>query len=155
MSLTVTVTDTGVSLALQRMSARLRDMTPVFAAIGSRLERNVHMRFDTKTAPSGRPWAAWSPETADERARSGRGTLLEYTGRMRDSLTYQASATGVEVGFGVDYAQYHEQLTPAGKGALPKRAMLFDDGKLSDADLNDAMKAALSAFRKQLRLQTP
>ena len=152
MGLTVKVEDKGVSLALQRMSTLLRDMTPVFAAIGSRIERNVNIRFDTKTAPDGKQWAMWSPETADDRAKSGRGTLLEYTGRMRDSLTFSATSKSVDIGFGVDYAQYHEQVTP-GKGALPKRAMLFDNGHLSDGDMNDALAAALTAFRKQLRIE--
>jgi len=139
----VTVTDRGVMLAVRAMTQILQDATPVMKAIGRTLESNVNVRFDTKTAPDGQPWAPWAPSTAAARAREGRGTLLEYTGRMRDSLTYVADAHSVEVGFGVPYAKYHE----------PYRPLLLDNGNLSNDDLNDALDAALKAFRKQLRME--
>jgi phage gpG-like protein len=144
MSLAVRVTDRGVGLALRRMSALLSDMTPVHEAVGSRLERNINLRFDTQTGPDGSAWKQWAPSTAKARAAEGRGTLLQYTGRMRASLTHLADNDGVEVGFGVGYAVFAEFMG---------RPLLFDDGQLSDEDSNDALKAALQAFRKQLRLQ--
>lgn len=140
----VTVTDTSVMAALGAMHKLLRDTTPVMRAIGRKLESNVNVRFDTKTAPDGQPWKPWAPSTAKARAREGRGTLLEYTGRMRDSLTFNADRTSVEVGFGVAYAKFHE----------PYRPMLFDNGNLSNDDLNDVMAVALRAFRKQLKLES-
>lgn len=152
MSLTVRVDDKGLGLALKRMSSALKDMQPVFDEMGAVLERNVNLRFDTETAPDGSKWKPWAPSTAAARAKEGRGTLLRYTGRMRDSLTHVADSDSLEVGFGVPYAVYHEQLTP-GKGRLPKRALLFDNGQLSDEDMNDALKVALRAFSKQLRLR--
>lgn len=154
MSLKVTTTDKGLGLALRRMVALLGPggMKPVYTAVGSKLESNVHQRFDTKTDPSGEAWESWSAGTAAKREEEGRGTLLEYTGRMRDSLTFVADAQGVEVGFGVDYASYHEQVEP-GDGRMPQRAMLFDDGDLSEEDKNDALAAAMRAFKKQLKLQ--
>lgn len=142
MSLGVSVTDAGVGLALRRMAVLLRDMQPIYRAIGSKLEQNVNLRFDTKTAPNGSGWAAWAPATARARAAEGRGTLLEYTGRMRDSLTYFADNQGVEVGFGVDYAEQVER----------KRAMLFDGDTLGQQDLDDVLKAAMREFKKQLKL---
>lgn len=145
MSLSVRVTDKGVGLALRRMSALLSDMTPINQAIGSRLERNINLRFDTHTAPDGSAWKQWAPSTAAARAAEGRGTLLQFTGRMRDSLTHAADQAGVEVGFGVDYAVFAEY------GGRP---LLFDGGQLGDEDANDALKAALQAFRKQLRIQS-
>lgn len=152
-TLTLTVKDLGIGAALQSMTAQLRDMTPINKAIGARLERNINMRFDTKTDPSGKAWAPWSKDTADERKAEGRGNLLEYTGRMRDSLTYFADNSGVEIGFGVDYAKYHEQLTQ-GSASLPKRAMLFHNGQLSESDLNDALFVAMRSFKKQLKLES-
>jgi phage gpG-like protein len=144
MSLAVRVTDRGVGLALRRMTALLGDMTPISEAVGSRLERNINLRFDTQTGPDGSAWKQWAPSTAKARAAEGRGTLLQYTGRMRASLTHLADNDGVEVGFGVGYAVFAEFMS---------RPLLFDDGQLSDEDSNDALKAALQAFRKQLRLQ--
>ena len=151
MSLTVTVRDAGIGLALNRMTAMLRNMQPVYRAIGAKLESNVHIRMDAFKAPDGKAWAAWAPATAKARAASGRGTLLSYTGRMRASLTHFADNQGVEVGFGAAYAVFHE----TGTKRMPKRPLLFDNGRLSSDDMDDALKAAMSAFRKQLQLQSP
>jgi phage virion morphogenesis protein len=151
MSLTVTVQDAGIGLALTRMTAMLRSMQPVYRAVGAKLEQNVHIRMDAFKAPDGKAWAAWAPATARTRAASGRGTLLSYTGRMRASLTHFADNQGAVVGFGVAYAAYHE----TGTKRMPKRPLLFDNGNLGRDDLDDALKAAMAAFRKQLPLQTP
>ena len=151
MTLTVTVQDAGLGLALTRMTALLRDMRPIYRPMGAKLEQNVHIRMDTFRAPDGTAWAVWAPATAKARAASGRGTLLSYTGRMRASLTHFADSQGVVVGFGVAYAVPHE----TGTKHMPKRALLFDNGNLGKDDLDDALKAAMAAFRKQLPLQTP
>ena len=149
MSLRIQVTDHGVQLALARFRAALRNTRPVMQAIGAKLDRNVNLRFDTKTDPARQAWTPWSAETAAARAREGRGTLLEYTGRMRDSLTHLADSDSVEVGFGVDYAQYHE----TGGRHLPQRPLLLNNGSLSQKDWDDALKVAMTAFRRQLRLE--
>ena len=152
-AISVSVRDLGLGAQLQSMQRLLANMAPVYKAVGATLECNVNLRFDTKTDPDGSAWAPWAKRTAAARKREGRGTLLEYTGRMRDSLTYLADAQGVEVGFGLAYAKYPEQRTP-GVGGLPRRAMLFGrNGRLSDSDLLDAMGAAKRAFKKQLNLQ--
>lgn len=144
MSLNVTVQDAGVAAMLRQMSARLRDMTPVYKAIGGKLERNVELRFDLKEDPDGSPWKAWAPSTAAARAREGRGTLLEYTGRMRASLTHVADDKSVEVGFGVPYAEHVER----------ERHMLFSkQGGLGAGDLQDVMDTARREFARQLQLQ--
>lgn len=149
MRIAVTVRDQGVGLALQRMTAALQDMRPVYKAIGAKLERNAHLRFDLKEAPSGAAWVPWAPSTAAARKAEGRGTLLSYTGRMQASLTFLASASQVEVGFGVPYAAAHE----FGTKRTPARPLLLDRGNLSNSDLNDALDVAMRAFRKQLKLQ--
>lgn len=148
MSITVAVVDTGALGLLVELQRQLRDLTPVMKAIGRKLESNVNVRFDTKTAPDGSAWAPWSETTAAARAEEGRGTLLEYTGRMRDSLAYEATATSVEVGFGVPYAVYHE----VGTSRMPARPVLFDGDSLGSADLDDVVAVALRQFKKQLKL---
>lgn len=149
-TVSVGIADAGLGTVLQAMAAQLADMTPVYKAIGRKLESNINLRFDTKTDPSGKPWAPWAESTKEARQSEGRGNLLEYTGRMRDSLTYVLTSDSVEVGFGVEYAQYHEQLSLSQKG-LPKRAMLFDGGKLSATDTEDVLAAAMKALEKQLK----
>jgi phage gpG-like protein len=143
MSVRVTVQDKGIGMALATMTKLLSgQMAPIYRAVGSKVESNVHVRFDTKSDPDGKPWAEWSQPHAAKRKKEGRGTILEYTGRMRDSLTYVADNEGVEVGFGVDYAQWNE----------PTRHMLFSaHGGLSEEDKNDALNAAMKALRRQLK----
>lgn len=147
----VSITDVNVGKTLQAMRAQLSSMEPVYKAIGTKLESNINLRFDTKTDPAGKAWAPWSEYTKKKREKQKRGTLLEFTGRMRDSLTFIADNEGVEVGFGLEYAKYHEGLTK-GKGIIPKRAMLFDNGQLSATDATDVIAAAMGAIQKKLNL---
>ena len=147
--ITLAVVDHGVLGALAAMTDQLRDMSPVMKAIGRKLESNVNVRFDTKTAPDGSAWAPWAESTAAARAEEGRGTLLEYTGRMRDSLTSNADAKSLEVGFGVPYAVYHE----VGTSRMPARPVLFDGNTLGQDDLDDVLAVALRSFKRQLAKQ--
>lgn len=108
------VTDTGVINVLGRITALVSPsgMRPIYYMIGRQLEANARARFDTKTDPGGRAWAKWADSTAAARRREGRGTVLEYSRRMRESLTHRigrSTSEGVEVGFGVPYAAIHEE----------------------------------------------
>lgn len=140
MAIKVEAGDLGVLVGLQRLYGAIsgNEMRAVFASIGRKLQSNVQARFDTKTDPSGTPWPDWAESTRNEREAEGRGTLLEYTGRMRASLTYQADADGVRIGFGAPYARHHE----LGEG-VPKRAMLLDNGRLSKDDEADILRVVL------------
>lgn len=144
MSLQVQVVDKGLSRFLAK-ALRLLDGQgkPINEAIGAALEQNANLRFDTKTDPAGNPWREWAPSTAKARAAEGRGTLLEYTGRLRDSLTHVADNDSVEVGFGVPYARYVDKVRP----------LLLDNGKLGKDDAEDAIAAAMTALQKQLNLR--
>lgn len=141
----VSTSDIGVLAGLARLKTAISDMKPVFEAIGAKLEQNVNIRFDTKTDPAGQPWQAWAPSTSAARKREGRGTLLEYTGRMRDSLTYEAGSDFVEIGFGVPYAKYHEQ----GQG-VPRRQMLLDGNSLSKQDTDDVFNVIFKQLKQHL-----
>lgn len=147
--LTVSLENSQLQAVLNSAMATLRDTTPVMRAIGQQLESNINTRFATKTAPSGAAWAPWSKGTARSRADEGRGTLLSYTGRLQDSLTFTATRDSVTVGFGVPYAQYHEY----GTARMPARPMLFDNNNLGEEDLADVLDAATKALRRQLRLE--
>jgi phage gpG-like protein len=134
MGISVTVENAGVLNSLAVLLGRMTDLTPAMRDIGTKLESRVLLRFDTKTDPAGQPWAPWSPLHAKLRAEQRRGTLLSFSGRMRASLTNVPGPTSVEVGFGVEYAKYHEQVSK-GKGILPARRMLTADGRnLSQTD---------------------
>ena len=110
--------------------------------IGALMERNIQFRFDTKTAPDGTAWLPLSARTlaiyAKEDKGRRKGTLLERTRHMRDSLTHNAGTSHVDVGFGDVIALYHETGTRRG---LPRRQLLTDDpiagtlGKGDEADI--------------------
>lgn len=136
-----------LTASLQKAKQQLSNMRPVMAAIGAAIEQNVQLRFDSKTAPDGTPWKPWAAKTAMARSKEGRGTLLEYTGRMRDSLTYVADNDSVAIGFGVPYASFHE----FGTGDIPARPMLLDNGQLSADDTADALSAAERALDRLLK----
>jgi phage virion morphogenesis protein len=144
----VKVDDRTVSAALAKLRARLGDMTPVYTRIGATIEGRVQMRFDTRTAPSGKPWAPWSDRTAAMRKREGRGSLLVYTGHMRTSLSYRATRDWVRIGFTVPYAKYHEFGTRRGKRRhIPARPMLFSGRGLGAGDKSAVMGVLKSWLR--------
>lgn len=111
-----------------QLGRKLGDLRPAMDALGALLESRVHLRFDTKTDPAGAAWTPWAPSTAKQRAKSGRGTLLEQTRRMLDSLTHVADEDWLEVGFGVPYAAAHEFGAHVQVAARSQRAY-FRQGK--------------------------
>ena len=100
---------------LQRAAERLQRPRDLMQALGAVLVANIERRFDTKRDPSGVPWRGHAPATTaryaaqDKGAR--RGTILERTGRMRDSLTANAGDDYVEVGM--------SRLTDGGAWSIP------------------------------------
>ena len=152
----------GERLVLQRIEqlrARASDLRPVMEDIGAVMERNVQARFDLKEDPGGRRWAPLAAATrasydrADRSTGRGgkpevrhRGTLLERTGLMRQSLSTRASSDEVEIGFGREPAVYHE----FGTKRMPRRGLLTADpnaGTLGDDDRSDVLSVVESYFR--------
>lgn len=100
---------------LVRALARMERPAELMQALGAELEANIERRFDTKVDPDGRPWAPLAESTleryAEEDKGARRGTLLERTGQMRNSLTANAGDDFVEVGM--------SRLTDGGKWSIP------------------------------------
>lgn len=100
---------------LQRAVARLQRPRDLMQALGALMVGNIERRFDTKRDPSGVPWRALAPATVERYAKQDkgarRGTILERTGRMRDSLTANAGDDDVEIGM--------NRLTDGGRWSIP------------------------------------
>lgn len=143
MRVTTEVKAEAVQRALSQLRAARTGLRSGMRAIASALERQVQLRFDLKEDPDGRPWRPWSPATQAAREREGRGTLLEYTGRMRDSLASRYTDTTAEVGFGVSYAKHHE--VPGGR-----RMLLSASGRLGAADERAVVEALTAQLEKLL-----
>jgi phage gpG-like protein len=162
--LSVDVTDADVIGLLQRTAEKLTDLSELYSLMGAVMERNIKLRFETKTDPNGATWTALAPST--ERSYlamfDGRipGSLL-HRGRidkdgyhqpeMLNSLTHNILADGLEVGFSIERAAYHETGTKDGK--LPKRSMLLGDwqtGTLGEGDRVDLANEIEDFLSQQL-----
>lgn len=114
----------------------------------------MQQRFDTNTDPLGHPWAAHSAATiaaykakdTNKRGKhSKRGSMLERTRRMRNSLSYAADTKSAVIGFGVPYAGYHE----FGTKHMPRRGLLMADpvaGTLSPSDIDIILNTLFKHF---------
>jgi len=142
--MTIEIDDREVRRALEQLSRRAQDMSPVMRAIGADMERRMLERFETQTDPKGRKWAPLKPATLA--AKKGRGSILYRFGALQESRSAQADARSVRWGFGQKYAAFHE----FGTKKMPRRGLLFGDAdrrELAEEDRSlilDAIRAYLA-----------
>ncbi len=75
--------------------------------IGAEVETQTRRRIsEEKTAPDGSPWQAWSDAYA--KSRTGGHSLLDSSGRLLDSISYQIQGNNVHVGSNALYAAMHQ-----------------------------------------------
>lgn len=98
----IEVDDKDAVADLRRLVARVTNPAPAFDEIGSYLVASVIRRFETESGPGGAPW-----KKSRRAAREGGQTLTDK-GRLRNSLTHNVLADGVEVGTNVVYAAIHQ-----------------------------------------------
>lgn len=163
--LSIEVTGNRELLAdLEQALRRIDRPADLMRALGARLEANIHERFDTKRDPDGNAWAGLAPSTQarydkQDTAKSGkfkgqvrkRGTLLERTRQMRQSLTSDAGDDYVEVGMSrlSDGGKWSIPLLhETGTTRMPRRGIFFSDpeaGTLGAQD-EEALDEELMAF---------
>lgn len=102
-------------------------------SIGMTLESRVSTRFETRTDPAGASWAPWAPSTVAAYPDNGNRRLLDRYGDMLASLSHDADANSVRVGFGQSYAAFHEW----GTIHMPRRGLLFADPDLGTLTEDD------------------
>lgn len=152
---------TGIDPLRQLLAAalpRLEQPADLMRVLGNTLRGNIERRFDTKTDPSGERWADWADSTKALYARADtpskgkdkgtvvkRGTLLERTGQMRNSLAVNAGDDFVEVGMTRPTKGGQWQiplLDETGTARMPRRGIFFADwesgtlGAQDSADLD-------------------
>ncbi|SMF83056.1 phage virion morphogenesis (putative tail completion) protein [Tistlia consotensis] len=98
----LSIDDQAVREAFVALLSRADDLTPVMEEVGAALVASTQLRFERGQAPGGSPW----PPSLRVLHRGG-NTLVE-SGRLRDSITYEASPTGVRVGTNVVYGAIHQ-----------------------------------------------
>lgn len=104
------------SRAFNELLARAEPTEPMMDEIGSMLVASTQARFESGRGPGGEPWK--------DTHRGGQ--ILTDSGRLRDSITHQASGAEVRVGSNVIYAAVHQ----FGATIKPKsaRALAFNIG---------------------------
>lgn len=104
-----------VAIAKANRSQELMD------TIGETLVSSTHQRFKDGTDPDGKRW-----KTSKRAAAEGGQTLIK-SGRLRNSITYEASPQMVVVGSNAVYARIHQLGGKAGRGqkvTIPERSYL-------------------------------
>lgn len=133
--------------AFNRLIAAGENPHAILGAIGMELESRTSARFETKTDPSGAPWAPWKPSTVKSYPKDGNRKLLDRYNDMLGSLSHQVEGDSVFIGFGQPYAVYHE----FGTRKMVRRGMLTADpaaGTLGAGDeeaIVDVLRAALES----------
>ena len=130
--------DSAFRASLARLQSRMANLAPVMQSIGMELESRISGRFESRTDPAGRAWAPWAQSTLETYPDGGNRRLLDRYGDMLASLSHQATANSVRVGFGQPYAAFHE----FGTTDMPRRGLLFADpdaGTLGEGDQDAVM----------------
>lgn len=141
--------DTRPVLAmLNRVAARIGNLTPVMRTIGEIVLKQTDSAFEAGKSPAGRSWKK------SRRAETKGGQTLIDTARLRNSMTMKASASQVEVGTNVEYAAIHQfggVIRPKRKKALafggivrssvtmPARPFLPDEASLDWDEIRHAI----------------
>lgn len=103
-----------------RMWARRKEF---MAEVGAEFVKEAQNRIDkTKADPDGRKWRPWAKSTRLARQKDGSagGGLLKRSGRLRDSIRFNANNDRVEVYTDLDYATYLQN----GTGNMPARPFI-------------------------------
>lgn len=106
----ITYSDAEIRQRLQRLQRKVGDLTSVMKQIGEYLLLATDDRFDKEIAPDGTPWKPNSAFTIAKKRAEGRILkVLQSTGQMRASITYQASRDRVVVGTNDPKAKKNQQ----------------------------------------------
>lgn len=107
--ITVTYSDAAVRQRLQTILRRTGDLRPALANIGEQVRVQTELRWERQVDPDGVPWQPLSAFTLAWKQKNSRILrILESTGRLRDSITYQVLGDRVTVGTNVSYAAKHQ-----------------------------------------------
>ncbi|MCX5497318.1 phage virion morphogenesis protein [Kaistia dalseonensis] len=107
-SLSTTIDDREARRAFGALQRLMADTTPIMAAIGTGLVRNVHDRFMDADDPDGNAWAPLNPGYAAIKRGPGILRASGMRGGLMGSITQKANRDSVEVGSNKIYAAVHQ-----------------------------------------------
>ncbi len=117
--------DSGIRDVLERLQAKLSDLTPVFRDIGEALLISHRERFDRGEAPDGTPWPELSPRYLRRKPKN-RDKKLVLDGWLRQ-LHYQADPHSLRLGTDRIYGATHQFGRP--EENIPARPFLGLDAE--------------------------
>lgn len=101
--------DTEVRQLLSDLQGRMGHLRPAMVDIGEEVLRVTDLGFEREVDPDGIPWLDLSPTTLRWKEENSRILKkLQSTGRLRASITYQATDDQVVAGTNVAYAYKHQ-----------------------------------------------
>ena len=103
--LTASVEDEATRVYFE-IAQRMGKSKDLMAAVGQSLVSSTVRRFATQSGPDGQPWTPLSKATLKKRGPSAKALLA--SGRLRQSITFSASAAQVEVGTNLIYARIQQ-----------------------------------------------
>lgn len=144
--------DKEVIAALKRLADSGDDMGPVFSAIGESMMESTKHRFETTASPDGEPWllnSVLSTLLNDE--KKGDRPLTGEDGLLMDTINWQLTGDGVEIGSPMEYAAMQQfggkkSEFPKLWGDIPARPFLgvsADDEQMILDTLHDHFEYAL------------
>lgn len=141
--LTINIESIGLETALQELSGRIDDLTPVMQTIGEIVAAQALDAFESETSPAGAPWIP------SIRALKTGDKTLSNTGLLSDIIV-SASASQVEIGTLASYGAIHQFGGRAGRkhaAIIPSRPFLPDQDSLDwvevKATLQDYLRGIL------------
>lgn len=91
---------------LNQLIANSQDLTPAHAQIGEYLLESHQSRFQLEIAPDGSLWEPLAPETLAR--KGGEDRILQDSGLLRDTLSYEVTANDLLFGSNLEYAATHQ-----------------------------------------------
>lgn len=103
--MTIRLRDRGLDRALRKAVSNLQNLAPIWDDIGQEAVDSIQKTFDHEGRPE--KWIEWSTGYGNWRAHKKPGKILTISGRLRNSITYEAQSTSVIVGTNTEYAATH------------------------------------------------
>jgi phage virion morphogenesis protein len=119
----------GLQDSLHKAAANIGNTKQLMLEIGMAMKGRTVRRFHAGVSPEGEAWKEiqYTRKDTKGRPRKGKAKPLLDTGRLRNSISVNASVTEVHVGSNVEYARIHQLGGQAGRGkkvTIPARPYL-------------------------------
>ncbi|QGA56499.1 MULTISPECIES: phage virion morphogenesis protein [Brucella] len=102
-----TIDDADMREKLAELIGKMQRPVGFYKNVGERLLESTANNFDNESAPDGTRWQGLSAVTRDRRSKlNGNApmTILQVSGRLKESINYEASDTEVRIGSALVYA---------------------------------------------------